>query len=525
MAIRTTFVSEEVEKLSQPVKRFQSLCDMHRIAFGAPGDLEGFLRGLRENRHLAMDFWAMVGELSSRERGTLDDAEMMSAIIEASTGTTFDQLPESERKAAAELQQMIAGVDVEAQSLPTPDTTPAETLSQADIPSLKNTNDIQHARLTIAEALLRLEQTSRELRDQLHAIEDLKAQEEVLREVEEERLEEKVPEKSIREETEEQAVRAPIEAKPPIEPIEPVVEPIVVKAPVEESKILQSRLVDERPLFSPQRSQPPLMHRGFAPSDIDDDPSIAVPLSAYEETQGRNPVVVIAVLVGVAVLAWAMWFALSRGYAQQWISGFVPAAKQKLSLFWGEVHDVTHKEASKPNAATGATAGNVAPTQSSTPSAKPESNPANSPAASKPQQAQPETLPPFSPKEKSVPARAPSSVASSSSVPLPLEPPSAIETHAVHVSAAVMEDNLMASRVAVYPPEAKARGIQGTVVMEALISRYGGVQHVRVLSGDSHLRAAAVEAVLRRRYKPYVQNGRPVDVATQVSVTFRMPRR
>jgi TonB family protein len=96
------------------------------------------------------------------------------------------------------------------------------------------------------------------------------------------------------------------------------------------------------------------------------------------------------------------------------------------------------------------------------------------------------------------------------------------EANVVKVSASVMEDNLVTSRVPAYPEAAKAEGIQGPVVMEAVISKSGTVDHVRVIEGDHQLRSAAEEAVLKWRYRPYLVNGQPVDVATQVRVDFRL---
>jgi TonB family protein len=98
-----------------------------------------------------------------------------------------------------------------------------------------------------------------------------------------------------------------------------------------------------------------------------------------------------------------------------------------------------------------------------------------------------------------------------------------VEPDAVRVPAAVMEANLISSRVPVYPDAARAMEIEGTVVVEAVISRTGAVDYARAISGDSHLRAAAEEAVMKWRYKPYLLNGVPVEAATQVRVTFRLP--
>jgi TonB family protein len=85
-----------------------------------------------------------------------------------------------------------------------------------------------------------------------------------------------------------------------------------------------------------------------------------------------------------------------------------------------------------------------------------------------------------------------------------------------------MEANLISSRVPVYPEAAKAMEIEGPVLLDVVISRTGAVDYARVIEGDSHLRAAAEEAVRKWRYKPYLINGRPVAAVTQVRIVFRL---
>ena len=84
----------------------------------------------------------------------------------------------------------------------------------------------------------------------------------------------------------------------------------------------------------------------------------------------------------------------------------------------------------------------------------------------------------------------------------------------------VMEENLISSRVPVYPETAKANHIGGRVVMQAVVSRDGSVGHLHVLQGDPELRRAAMEAVSTWVYRPYLLNGKPVDVTTTISVDF-----
>ena len=73
-----------------------------------------------------------------------------------------------------------------------------------------------------------------------------------------------------------------------------------------------------------------------------------------------------------------------------------------------------------------------------------------------------------------------------------------------------------------YPYPAKITHTQGTVVLSALISTRGDIETVQVISGHPLLAGAAVEAVRQWRYKPYILNGSPIEVRTQVTVNFSL---
>jgi periplasmic protein TonB len=73
-----------------------------------------------------------------------------------------------------------------------------------------------------------------------------------------------------------------------------------------------------------------------------------------------------------------------------------------------------------------------------------------------------------------------------------------------------------------YPAIAKAARIQGTVVLQATISKAGGIENLRVVSGPPMLQQAAMDAVRSWRYKPYLLNGDPVEVETTVNVVFNL---
>jgi protein TonB len=73
-----------------------------------------------------------------------------------------------------------------------------------------------------------------------------------------------------------------------------------------------------------------------------------------------------------------------------------------------------------------------------------------------------------------------------------------------------------------YPPLARQARIQGTVVLQATISKDGSIENLTLVSGHPMLAPAAIEAVKQWRYKPYLLNGEPVEVETQVQVNFTL---
>ncbi|MDR3792216.1 MAG: M56 family metallopeptidase [Terracidiphilus sp.] len=82
--------------------------------------------------------------------------------------------------------------------------------------------------------------------------------------------------------------------------------------------------------------------------------------------------------------------------------------------------------------------------------------------------------------------------------------------------------NLISKVAPKYPPEAKKARIQGTVVLNAIIGTDGHMKELRVLSGAAPLVQAAMEAVRQWVYKPYLLNGKPVQVETTINVIYTL---
>ncbi|WP_051978231.1 energy transducer TonB [Edaphobacter aggregans] len=675
-----TVEMDKVERHGQSVKRVRSLSDMHRVPFGAAENLKDLITALRQNRHFAMDFWALVGELSAREQGTLDDEEMLDVLVEGATSLSVASLPEQEGEAARELRQMLAGVDVGAPAfLPDAIEPPGDGLiaggriwggrkepgrngtvvplaertrrpetsgPRVNAPAGRvETTETWAARHSIGEALSRLEQTSRELREQLAAIKEQAVAEEAVEEgaVAARAIEEQIDvdrgvhtdaatdvqpevhteaEKGAEEvarggKTRPQRLKphskqgsygthsTPFRAGSEAVPISKTGLSAPSEAAVAQPEKQEQGGVEQfvnwqplrgsgtRPVWAPEARaaaastvmralrpaesaeaevfapQPPhtLSRRGLAIPEEDDDPSIPVPLAGYAESErGTGRRVALAALL--LVVLGGGGYAATHGNA---VRGVWERARPSLQATYEETVEKlrvlkleatpkssnaeTSAQSPAPapvSASGGATSGGAtsnagvastapaangssgsAANSGSAPQASAGSAPETSEVAATPGTTEePAQLEPKARTDRESVAVRPKK---SSSIDMKdnfrnkkdssedaAEPE--IAANVVRVPSAAMEANLVASRVPAYPTTAKAEGIQGRVVMEALISKSGTVGRVRVLEGDWHLRSAAEDAVMKWRYRPYLVNGRPVDVATTVRVDFRLPR-
>lgn len=89
-------------------------------------------------------------------------------------------------------------------------------------------------------------------------------------------------------------------------------------------------------------------------------------------------------------------------------------------------------------------------------------------------------------------------------------------------SSSLLAGSLVRRVQPVYPSLARSARVQGTVVLSAIISKAGTIENLRVLSGHPMLVAAAIEAVSQWRYRPYILNSEPIEVETQITVSFSL---
>lgn len=115
-------------------------------------------------------------------------------------------------------------------------------------------------------------------------------------------------------------------------------------------------------------------------------------------------------------------------------------------------------------------------------------------------------------------------------VPLAPQPPPAPQVQAaaepanapVRVPANVTAASIVERTPPQYPAQARARLIQGEVLLHAIIDKEGKISEAHVLSGDDLLAQPALEAVRRWRYKPMLVDGQAREVDTTITVTFSL---
>jgi len=104
----------------------------------------------------------------------------------------------------------------------------------------------------------------------------------------------------------------------------------------------------------------------------------------------------------------------------------------------------------------------------------------------------------------------------------PLAGPNGAATPRVAIGASVQNSKLVNRVNPVYPDLARQAHVEGAVRLMVVIGKDGRVNHIEVNSGHPLLVPAAMEAVRQWQYQPTLLNGQPVEVKTDVEVTFSL---
>ena len=94
----------------------------------------------------------------------------------------------------------------------------------------------------------------------------------------------------------------------------------------------------------------------------------------------------------------------------------------------------------------------------------------------------------------------------------------------IRVGGNVRPAKVLASPQPAYPPHLVAQGVEGTVILDAVIGVDGQVLNVTPKNSQVHpdLVQAAVDSLKQWKYEPTLLNGRPVEVVTTVTCDFRL---
>ena len=94
----------------------------------------------------------------------------------------------------------------------------------------------------------------------------------------------------------------------------------------------------------------------------------------------------------------------------------------------------------------------------------------------------------------------------------------------LNISQGVSQGLLIKKIAPSYPASSLRMRVEGTVQLLATVSKDGDITHIKVLSGEPQLTKAASDAVKQWKYKPYLLNGEPVEIQTQITINFRLPK-
>ncbi len=117
-----------------------------------------------------------------------------------------------------------------------------------------------------------------------------------------------------------------------------------------------------------------------------------------------------------------------------------------------------------------------------------------------------------------------SSTQALSAMAVPSQPASAVVLGTQRVSQGVSDGLLIKKVQPVYPAQALQMHVEGAVVLQATIAKDGSIRNVKAVSGSPILVRAASDAVRQWKYRPYTLNGQPVEIDTQISITFKAPK-
>lgn len=107
--------------------------------------------------------------------------------------------------------------------------------------------------------------------------------------------------------------------------------------------------------------------------------------------------------------------------------------------------------------------------------------------------------------------------------PLPPPPPTLSDT-AVEFNDTMTAPSMISGPNPEYTQDAIDRGVEGLMSVRCVVTVEGMVRNCKVLKGLLFMDSAVVSALERRKYKPAMQQGKPVDVFYTFNIRLKLPQ-
>jgi TonB family protein len=475
---------ETMERFGARIAELHAFFDANYVPHNSPDDFFAFAQVLENDNQLRNDLSALIKSIVKRESSGLLLTDMMSILAASIGGPSLEETQADFTRPTNTIMEFLLGTGCwrqfgapspPASATPKPSIRAQEPgpahLSSHHPPVVSKANDVLDTKDSLLDAsselrrkLTRLEISTLKVKLHLEAIEQR------IRKIDatsDSHSANPVP--PLKPRVVEPTTRTqPIAAPPTVSPLSAVASPVIAAQPI----------VETAPAF-----EAPLPTRGRAVFSHDpEDDGFPSPTFSFAGEGRKNTIPIAIFLVLLAIAAVLFWFS-HAGKGQTLLSRV------------GNVRAFFHHSS--------------AATQPAPPAPSTSTSMPTAPAIPTPEKATAQTAPEDSAgDDNAAPDTMPDTRFSLSNSKIR------------YVQSSVMEGYLLSAPGPEYPETARAAHIEGTVTLEAIISKSGSVQTLRAVKGPQPLRAAAIDAVRYWRYKPYSVDGRPVEVATTVYVRF-----
>jgi TonB family protein len=468
---------ETSHRFDNEILELRSLLDTNHISHGSPDKIFEFAKTLENSNQFRLDLSAMVKSFAQKKNEEILLTDMMSILVTTVGGPSFASAHVDITKPTNILMEFLLGTGcwkqfgLSSSSRPPMHaeeprhTQPPSPTFAAAISSEKSESrtDLIDASSELRQMLTRIEINTQHVKRHLDSIEQRIS--------------------SIEPPPEDLLTQIPsLSASLPRPNSSDIVSPKIAHPLDADIPVFEPELpTRNRAVFSQQSQQP----------EINDFPS---PTFAYATEKRRGVIPFGVFLALLVIIAVSLFFVYSRqGHVLS--QAGIARLKTVPALFRSTPATVPH-----------------AP-----PAASPPTSPPSAPIAATP--APPSPAAPVNNTTTPTPPAAPDSTdtnTSSDAQPISANP------KIRYVPSNVMEGYLLSAPRPEYPPLARIHHIEGSVALQATISRTGSIETLHVIKGPQSLRGAAVNAVRNWRYKPYSTNGRPMEIATTVYVDFTL---